>query len=124
MLNYGKVKHRFYNTIKQNNGHIKSIRNLHPQLKYIPFYSVIVFYGDCELKEINYVPKGTYIAKANRVFEVLREIKENNEPARYKDKREVVRVLREAVEAGANTTNQERHIANITDVVGKGRMFD
>ena len=94
------------------------------QCRFLQLLWVIVFYGDCELKEINYIPKGTYLAKAKRVFEVLREIKENNEPARYKDKREVVRVLREAVEAGANTSNQERQIANIKDVVGKGRIFE
>ncbi|NEN25223.1 NERD domain-containing protein [Cryomorpha ignava] len=61
VLNYGKVKYRFYNPIKQNNSHIKALKNLHSQFKTVPFYSVIVFYGDCELKEINYVPKGTYI---------------------------------------------------------------
>lgn len=92
-LNYGKIKNRFYNPIKQNAGHIKAIRNLDIQFKYLPFYSVIVFYGDCELKDINYVPNGTFIAKADRVFDVLREIKQENEPARYKNKKEVVRLL-------------------------------
>src|SRR5690606_9061911 len=83
-LNFGKVKHRFYNPIKQNIGHIKALRSLHPQFKYIPFYSVIVFYGDCVLKEINYVPAGTFLTKHDRVFDVLKEIKKQNGPAQYK----------------------------------------
>lgn len=124
VLNYGKGKYHFYNPIKQNNSHIKAIRKLHLQFKYILFYSVIVCIGDCELKEINYVPKNVYLVKANRVFEVLREIKANNQPARYKDKREVVRVLQEAVNSGANASNQAKHIANIKEEVGKGRIFE
>ena len=122
-LNYGKIKNRFYNPIKQNLGHIKAIRSLHSQFKYVPFYSVIVFYGECELKEINYIPAGTYLAKADRVFDVLREIKEQNAPASYRNKKEVVRVLQEAVQKGADISYQERHIANIKDMMGKHRVY-
>tara|TARA_B110001450_G_C17581435_1_gene465097 strand:- start:48 stop:260 length:213 start_codon:yes stop_codon:yes gene_type:complete len=42
------------------------------------------------LKEINYVPKGTYLVKSHRVFEVLNLIKDENEPTQYTNKREVV----------------------------------
>lgn len=123
-LNFGKIKNRFYNPIKQNIGHIMAIKSLHPQFRYIPFYSVVVFFGECELKEINYVPEGTFIAKDDRVFDLLREIKEENEPARYADKKAVVRVLQEAIKMGANTSIQERHIANIKNTVGKHRIFE
>lgn len=123
VLNYGKLKFPFYNPIKQNLGHIKAIKSLHSQLKDVPFYSVVIFYGECELKEINYVPAGTYIVKKKRLYEVLRKIKKENQPAAYRDKRAVVNVLQKAVDAGANSSNQLRHIANIKDTVGKHRIF-
>jgi hypothetical protein len=69
VLSYGKKKYKFYNPIKQNNNHITELRKTHKQFENIPFFSVIVFLGECELKEINYVPKGTYLVKSHRVLE-------------------------------------------------------
>ena len=61
VLSYGKKKYKFYNPIKQNNNHISELKKTLKQFENIPFFSVIIFFGDCELKEINYVPKGTYL---------------------------------------------------------------
>ena len=124
VLAYGKRKYRFYNPIKQNNSHINTLKNQLSQFKNIPFFSVIVFYGDCELKETNYVPKGTFLAKSYRVFEVLKEIKMNNDPAPFTDKREVISCLEQAVKNGENTDTQEKHIKNINDMLGKDRIFN
>ena len=41
--------------IKQNQNHIVQLRKKLKQFEKIPFFSVIIFFGDCELKEINYV---------------------------------------------------------------------
>ncbi len=46
----GKEKHRFYNPIRQNYGHIKSLETLLAPLGRIPFISIVAFPGDCELK--------------------------------------------------------------------------
>lgn len=124
VLAYGKKKYRFYNPIKQNRRHIVAIRQELRQFTSIPFFSIIVFYGDCELKEINFVPEGTYLVKPHRIFEVLRVIKSNNEAAPYTDKHEVVRVLQQAVQNGENINYQKRHIENIKDMLGKDRIFD
>ena len=78
VLSYGRKKYKFYNPIKQNQNHIIHLRKTLKQFENIPFFSVIVFFGDCELKEINYVPKGTYLVKSHRVFEVLNLIKKEN----------------------------------------------
>ena len=75
VLSYGKKKYKFYNPIKQNQNHIVQLRKKLKQFEKIPFFSVIIFFGDCELKEINYVPKGTYLVKSPRIFEVLNLIK-------------------------------------------------
>ena len=125
VLSYGKRKYKFYNPIKQNQNHIIQLRKTLKQFENIPFFSVIVFFGDCELKEINYIPKGTYLVKSHRVFEVLNQIliKNENEPTQYTNKREVVDKLKELVSLGENTDYQKQHIDNIKDMVGKERIF-
>ena len=109
VLSYGKKKYKFYNPIKQNNNHISELRKTLNQFENIPFFSVIVFFGDCELKEINYVPKGTYLVKSHRVFEVLNLIKNENEPTHYTNKREVVDKLKELVSLGENVISETTH---------------
>ena len=123
VLSYGRKKYKFYNPIKQNNNHISELRKTLKQFEKIPFFSLIVFFGDCELKEINYVPKGTYLVKSHRVFEVLNLIKTENEPTHYTNKREVVDTLKQLVSLGENTDYQKQHIKNIKDMVGKERIF-
>lgn len=124
VLAYGKRKYRFYNPIKQNINHIETLKKQLKQFENIPFFSIIVFYGDCELKEVDYVPKGTFLVKPYRIFEVLKFIKENNDKAPYTNKNEIVRILKQAVNNGENISNQEKHIENINDMLGKDRIYD
>ena len=123
VLSYGRKKYKFYNPIKQNNNHISELKKTLKQFENIHFFSVIVFFGNCELKEINYVPKGTYLVKSHRVFEVLNLIRNENEPTEYTDKREVVNKLKDLVSLGENIEYQKQHIENIKDMVGKDRIF-
>jgi hypothetical protein len=124
VLSYGKKKHRFYNPIKQNKNHIKYLKTKLKQFDNIPFYSIIVFYGDCTLKEIDYVPKGTYVAKPKRIIELLNQIQNNNFPAPYTDKKEIVDLFKEAVIVGGDEEAQKRHINNINNNLGKHRVYD
>ena len=117
-------KYSFYNPIKQNKGHISSIKKSVEQFNKVPFFSVVVFYGDCEIKEIDYVPKNTFIVKPHRISEVLKLIKENNPPANYSNKQQVLSVLKRAVESGSDPKIKEQHVRNIEDKTGKGRIFD
>lgn len=123
VLSYGKKKYKFYNPIKQNQNHITELRKAHKQFESIPFFSVIVFFGDCELKEIDYVPKGTYLVKSHRLFEVLNLIKKENKPTKYTNKREVVDTLNELVSFGENIEFQQQHIDNIKEMIGDDRIF-
>jgi hypothetical protein len=75
------------------------------------------------LKEINYIPNGTFIVKAQRIFEVLNLIKTENEPTSYTNKREVVDTLKKLVSLGGNVEYQKKHIENIKNMVGKERIF-
>jgi hypothetical protein len=121
---YGKNKYRFYNPIMQNNKHIIDLKKQLKQFENIPFYSIVVFYGDCVLKDVSFVPNGTFLVKPERVLEVIKIITKKNEPAKYTDKHEVVRVLKEAVQNGENAETQNKHIENIKDMLGKDRIFD
>jgi hypothetical protein len=124
VLAYGKKKYRFYNPIKQNKNHIATLRRQLRQFEKIPFFSIIAFYGDCELKEINFVPEGTFLVKSTRIIEVLKLIKAKNEEAPYTNKKEIVRILRQGVYNGENISNQEKHVEDIKDMLGKDRIYD
>lgn len=124
VMAYGKKKYRFYNPIKQNKGHIKALQYRVSQLRKIPFFSIIVFYGDCEFKEINYIPDGTFIIKPHRLSKVLKIISKNNAAAYYPDKEEILNILDHFVHNGASTDQQQQHIEDIKDLVGKHRILD
>jgi hypothetical protein len=124
VLAYGKEKYRFYNPIIQNNGHITTLKKQLKQFKKVSFYSVIVFYGDCELKDVSFIPKGTFLTYSERVMEVINSIINNNGLANYTDKYEVIRVLKEAVQNGESMKVRNEHIENIRDMLGKNRIVE
>jgi hypothetical protein len=124
VLAHGKIKNRFYNPIMQNNKHIIEIRKQAKQFENIPFYSMVVFYGDCVLKDVNFIPKGTFLVKPKRVREVMKIITKKNEPAHYTSESEILGLLARAVRNGINIETQYQHIENIKDMLGKERIFD
>jgi hypothetical protein len=108
----------------QNNRHIGELRKKLRQFENIPFHSVVVFFGDCVLKDINFIPEGTFLVKSARVLEVMDIILNKNKLAPYTDKFEVVRVLKEAMHNGFNKAIQTQHVENIRDMLGKHRVFN
>ena len=119
VLAYGKTKYQFYNPIMQNNKHIVDLRRQLGQFENIPFYSIVIFYGDCIFKNVSYIPDGTFLVKSRRVFEIIKNIIENNRPAPYTNKSEIVRVLKQAVKNGESKEIQYRHIENIKSMLSK-----
>ena len=124
VLAYGKRKYYFYNPIMQNNKHIADLRKHIIYFENIPFYSVVVFYGDCVLKDVSFVPSGTFLVKSNRVLEVVRTILRNNEPVKYANENEIFRELKGAVQNGENEGIIKKHTENIKDMLGTDRIFD
>ena len=55
----GREKHRFYNPILQNSGHINALKSRVRSMANIPFHSVVIFYGNCELQDIDHIPADT-----------------------------------------------------------------
>lgn len=123
VLNYGNQKYRFYNPVLQNESHIKVLQKQSKQFANLPFYSVVVFYGNSELRDISFIPDGTFVIKPYRLDDVLDIILDNAE-AEYTDKREVMKILKSAVDNGNNTGTQAEHIEKIKDMLGKDRVLD
>ncbi|WP_395045257.1 nuclease-related domain-containing protein [Flavobacterium sp.] len=124
ILNYGRDKYYFYNPILQNAKHIEDLKKQLKQFENIPFYSIIVFYGDCELKEINFVPQNTFVVKSKRVIEVVKKILSESMPANYSNKREIVNLFEQAVKNGENEEVILQHSKNIKNMLGKDRVYN
>lgn len=124
VLAYGKQKHRFYNPILQNDKHVAELKKQLSQFGNLPCYSVVVFYGDCKFKEINFIPAGTFLVKSERILHVVKTIFNENKPVYYTNESEVLRILNEAVTNGAIIENQIQHKERIKEMLGKHRIFD
>lgn len=124
VLAHGKQKYRFQNPITQNSNHITHLKTRLDQYKHLPFYSIIVFYGESVLKNINFVPRGTLIVKSTRIIEAIKTIIYENNSIEYTDKNDLVRILKEATVNGRNIEIQNQHIENIRDMLGTDRIFD
>lgn len=112
ILNYGKEKYRFYNPIMQNAGHIKTLREQSKQLANLPIFNIVLFAGNCTLKNVNYWTENTFVGYTGDISHVLKKIKELC-IAPYSDKREVARLLRQAVKNGENQEIVINHINSI-----------
>ena len=122
---YHRKKHtyRFYNPVLQNESHIKVLQKQSKQFANLPFYSVIIFYGDSELRDINFIPDGTFVIKPYRLGDVL-DIIFDNDDAEYTDKREIMKILKSAVDNGNDTNTQSEHVEKIKDMLGRDRVLD
>lgn len=118
VLSYGREKYRFYNPVKQNETHISSIRHM---LKYCistdtPIYSVIVFYGNCILKDISKIPNNTFVIRPYELPSLLNIIMSCNVNTNYVNKMEIVRLLKESVANGENSQITTNHSWRVRDI--------
>ncbi len=123
VLAYGKDKYYFYNPILQNKKHVENLKTTLTDFQNIQFFSVVVFYGDCQFRDVSFIPNNTFLTKSPRVIDVVKKIIKENEPANYKSKRDVVDILSTAVENGNSKKITEKHIKNINDMLGEQRIF-
>ncbi len=63
ILAYGKRKYKFYNPIFQNKKHVEDLKKFNHFNK-IPFFSMIVFFGDCQFKNFLDLPSQTFLTKS------------------------------------------------------------
>ena len=86
ILGYGNERFHFYNPVFQNEGHIRAIRSqLQDKDIDIPIYSVIVFDGECVLKNISNIPKNTYVIYLKDTVSFLRKFLKEHNKVKYDD---------------------------------------
>lgn len=119
VLAYGREKYRLYNPVKQNEGHIKALKQRLAHRADVPYFSVIVFGGNCELRDVSCLPENTYVVYINEACKMFDTIVQHNVPANYGDKYEVLRILGETVYYGGNPEVQMQHIRNIERMLEK-----
>ena len=90
----------------------------------IPVFSIIVFYGNSILKDLNYIPRNTFVIKPHRLNDVIANILNSHSEATFADKWEVVRLFRTAVDRGSSTIATQQHIQDIGDKLGKHRIYE
>lgn len=66
-----RQKHKFYNPIWQNNGHITAMKNILKDVEEKSFYSYIIFSERCELKNIKVTSTDIRLIKRNKLLSTL-----------------------------------------------------
>ena len=99
LLAYGTKKYRFYNPVMQNAAHIQAIRQNLPQNPGIPIYSVIVFFGNCEFRNITCNADNTFIIYHNSISQIVSEILRRPN-VNFGNKYEIMDLFTKAVQNG------------------------
>ncbi len=120
LLAYGKQKYHFYNPIFQNKKHIEDFKKI-SIFDDIPFFSMIVFFGDCEFKNFIELPGNTFLTKSSNVMDRFNEVLENNPLVNYSNKWDIVNLLKQAVSNGENSNICKKHIQNIQKIKASSR---
>ncbi len=121
ILAYGKRKYKFYNPILQNKKHVEDLKKFY-HFENVPVFSMIVFFGNCEFKNLIDLPSRTFLTKSNKVINRFNEILENNQPAKYENKWEIASLLKQAVKNGENSIIREKHVENIQKLKTRNRF--
>lgn len=115
MMLPNKEKHSFYNPVKQNQTHIKWLRNYIGEN--IPLFSIIVFSERCELKKITIVSQNVKVIKRDLTYAAVRDIWDKNEDRLSGEEVENLYIkLRNLTKVSKET--KENHIQNIKDKYG------
>lgn len=124
VLNYGKTKNYFQNPFFQNNNHIETLISSHPELNHIPILNVCVFFGDCEFKDINYIPQDSYLIKDHSLKQLLKDINynyRNYNPIYYSNS--IIQILKNGVRNGSDERIIHNHSNQINNNLGKNRIY-
>lgn len=119
ILAYGKRKNYFYNPIKQNAGHVATVRRIIGDN--IKIYSVIVFSNRGELRDIDVVPKATYVCSLWRLAEVISDIESTAELSQSQIMEIRKKLQRACIRPNENVRN--KHVEEIRDELGTDRVY-
>lgn len=109
VLAYGKHKYSFYNPIFQNNSHIKYLKSRLYNIDNIPFYSLIVFYGDCVLKNLSQIPSEINIVKSTDAIDAIMILIQTGRESTYTNLADIEAILFESVNYGEDRDVRLQH---------------
>lgn len=118
VLAYGRYKYKMYNPIMQNVEHIRALRQNLPQNPSIPIYSIVIFYGNAELKNISCSSHDTYLIYSNSICNVLQSIKKKPLIKDF-NKEEICNVLNKASENSKNPSIIASHAYSVRNFINK-----
>jgi hypothetical protein len=113
VMAYGREKYYFYNPVLQNKKHIEDLKKQLPQFSTVPFFSVIVFFGNCTFRAMSNIPNDVFFIRPSQIQETIQTIFEQNALTEYKNKRAVYQLLKNAVQNGENEFIRNKHIDNV-----------
>ena len=90
----------------------------------LPMYSLVVFAGDCELKDVTFIPHDCYLATYYRAIDAVYDIIQSHPIVQYNDRWEVANLLKASVDKGNNIYLQEQHVQKIRDMLGTDRRYE
>lgn len=105
-------KNRFFNPIKQNNTHIKWLRQYLGDD--IPLYSIVAFSERCELKNVMVQSFDKYVIKRKQIYATVRRIWEYNEDKLDESRVEEIYKMLEAL-THVDEAVKKAHVENIND---------
>lgn len=116
VLAYGKRKYRFYNPVMQNLNHVSDLKRKFRNLENVPFYSIVVFYGNCSLKNISHTSEHSLVIYSNQLSRTLHNLLRNSEVFYPIEKDEIVKVLKDAVNNGSDKRVVIQHANNVKEI--------
>ena len=72
---YGKAKYRFYNPVRQNETHIRALKQILGTE--FPIYSVVVFGPDATLKDVSSLPEQSFVINHANLPNLLQKLPKN-----------------------------------------------
>lgn len=112
VLAYGRYKYKLYNPLKQNKSHVIHLKRILNEPN-VPFFSLIVFYGNNTIENINNVPENVALISNNYIPNYIQLLINSNPRIEYRDKANIINVLNQAVLNGENKEIRELHKRNI-----------
>ena len=91
----------------------RSLKNQLVQYGNIPFYSLIIFYGKCELKKISDIPIDTMIIKSSSSIKTFNTILQNNDSSSFYNLYELREILNNGVCNGRIKEIKTQHIQDL-----------
>ena len=106
-------KFHFYNPVLQNDRHSEVLRGKLENVANVPFYSVVVFYGNCRFKDVSQISRDTHLIYSHQLKGTIKSVISSNPPCLYQNKEALIAYLQMCQDNGNNQNIVLQHVKNI-----------